>query len=166
MAIITQTRLKKLLHYNPVTGEFTNKINRHNARIGNLAGHINKSGYRVIVLNGKHYLAARLAYMYMQGAWPTNLVNRINHIKDDDSWSNLRDVNQREISTNKRKAKNNTSGHTGVCFHTKTRKWRAQIKVNGRAITLGDYTTYEEAVAVREHAEHEYGFHANHGEAA
>lgn len=52
--------------------------------------------------------------------------------------------------------KNNTSGVTGVSFRKDRNRWRAYIKFQGRNIHLGNFLTFEDAVAVRKVAEKEY----------
>ena len=58
---------------------------------------------------------------------------------------NLREATYKENGSNRAKQKNNTSGFKGVFSHRNTKKWRAQIVVNKKAIHLGYFTTAEEA---------------------
>lgn len=51
----------------------------------------------------------------------------------------------------------NTSGHCGVSFVAERKRWRAQIKIAGRAVFLGSFKTKEEAIAARKAAEIKYG---------
>ena len=46
---------------------------------------------------------------------------------------------------NKCKKPTNTTGYKGVYRHKGTRKWRAQISTNNRAMHLGSFTTKEQA---------------------
>lgn len=43
-------------------------------------------------------------------------------------------------------------------------KWGARIFVQGKHIDLGTYTSFADAVAARQLANKEYGFHENHGQ--
>lgn len=54
---------------------------------------------------------------------------------------------------NTRKKQNNTSGRTGVSWHTRLNKWCAFIGVNNRVIHLGSFDYKSEAIAAREAAE-------------
>ena len=68
-----------------------------------------------------------------------------------------------EQAINRSKFKNNTSGRTGVGQYRKNSDvWTAWISVNKKMKKLGDFKTFEEAVAAREQAELEYyGFIKN-----
>lgn len=57
-----------------------------------------------------------------------------------------------------RPARNNTSGVRGVTWHAGTKKWQARMQVDGRTVSLGYYTTIEEAAEARRKAvEKRYG---------
>ena len=59
------------------------------------------------------------------------------------------------ISTDK-PYKNNKSGVKGVRYEPSRKKWRADIRVNYKAILIGRYDTFEEAVKHRKEAEEKY----------
>ena len=69
--MITETRLKTALRYDPISGNFTWLVNAGRCRIGDVAGRINNQGYVQIGLDRKHYLAHRLAWFYTYGEWPS-----------------------------------------------------------------------------------------------
>lgn len=95
MIILTQEKLKKLLNYNPDTGDFIWKIDRGKAMEGDIAGYIDKhTGYRIIVINRKRYKASRLVFLYMQGQFPSDKVKHKNNIKDDNRFCNLYKTNE------------------------------------------------------------------------
>jgi HNH endonuclease/AP2 domain len=148
--MLTQKRLKELLHYNPETGIFTwlmkpsPQANRISA--DNIAGHINVEGYFVIGIDGKVYKAHRLAWFYMAGVWP-NQIDHINGIRNDNRWCNLRLVKKSQNALNRGENKNNTSGIKGVSWYKKYEKWVAQIGKNKKRINLGYFDTKEEAHA-------------------
>ena len=52
--------------------------------------------------------------------------------------------------------KNNKSGKTGVCWDKRSSKWMAYIRVHGKQITLGLYTSFDDAVKARQIAEDKY----------
>jgi hypothetical protein len=84
-------------------------------------------------------------------------------MRDDNRWENLRDVSRHENLKNQRLAKSNSSGITGVYWHSQAKKWGAQIKHNYRTIHLGMHEDIEDAKKAREDANKRYAFHENHG---
>lgn len=166
--MITQERLKELLHYCPNTGVFTNKVSRGNISADQVVGCRTKAKskqaiYIVIMLDKTLYRAHRLAWLYVYGDWPKYTVDHINGSGEDNRIANLRDVPCSEQQKNLPQQKNNTSGVTGVVWLKDKLKWRAQIKVSGRIKYLGTYADKADAVAARALAERKYGFHPNHG---
>lgn len=98
------------------------------------------------------------------GPIPIGLV--IDHIDgnpQNNRLENLRLVTQKTNSRNCRISTNNRSGHLGVYWDVRDRKWFAEIGVDGRKIKLGSSTDKEAVVALRKSAERKYGFHPNHG---
>jgi hypothetical protein len=146
--MITQKELKEVLEYNPETGVFTRiKSSNNPVKIGSIAGTIDKNGYRRITLNGKRYLAHRLAYFYMTGNFPENQIDHINHIRNDNRWTNLRPATKSENQSNAKISKRNTTGYKGVSYDKRRNKYRAEICHNHNRIKLGSYTTAIEAHA-------------------
>ncbi len=164
---MTQDKLKSLVHYEPTTGVFIWLVNRRNTRCkGKIAGNNYCKGYRHIKIDQKDYLSHRLAFLYMTGSIP-EFIDHKDHIRSNNIWSNLRAatvlINARNQSLNK----NNKSGFNGVSYH-KGKKyakspWIAYIKLNGIRKHLGSFVTKDEAIAAREAANIEHGFHENHG---
>lgn len=164
--ILTQKQLKELLNYNFNTGIFTwNKYRSHNARKNSVAGSLTSHKYISIVIFNKPYSAHRLAFLYMTGKFPTNQVDHINHIRDDNKWENLRETTHFENQKNRSLSPKNTSGICGVIKYKRTseNKWCSQIKVNQRCIHLGYYTEIWDAICSRKSAEYLHDFHINHG---
>lgn len=89
-------------------------------------------------------------------------MDHINGNTSDDRWENLREVTNAENLRNRKQAKTNKSGVTGVCWYKRTNKWKAYIH-HVKKKHLGFYATIEEAIAVRKAAEKRYGYHPNHG---
>ena len=141
MTELTQSRLKELLHYNPYTGIF-NWIKRK----GNVAGYSDK-GYIRIRVQDKLYAAHRLAWLYTHKTFPTNEIDHINRIKDDNRLINLREATRLQNNTNVGARANNTSGMKGVCLHKPSGKWVAGISIKGKSKHLGYFTTKQEAHA-------------------
>jgi hypothetical protein len=146
MKKITQAELKEILNYDSETGVFTWKVDRGGRyKKGMVAGGIDKEGYVVIRVLGVSYPAHRLAWLYIHGKYPDNILDHINRDRKDNRLSNLRDVTKAENNTNQSLTKRNTSGCKGVSHRGKYSKWHARITLKGYTIFLGSYNTKEEA---------------------
>ena len=161
---ITLSDLTNILKYDPDSGIFTWRTTHHRVKFGQIAGSKQQARNCIqICISGKMYKAHRLAFVFMTGSFPHDVVDHINGNGFDNRWDNLRDVSQATNSKNCRPSKNNTSGVMGVCFDKSRDKWLASIKVNRKNITLGRFETIEGAALARKKAEKKYGFHQNHG---
>ena len=143
MEHIKHDRLLELLEYNPDTGIFIWKVNRKRlAKAGSIAGSINGKGYIQISVDGKLYLAHRLAWFYCFQEWPENIIDHINGIKSDNRLDNLQDVTQNK-NIQKGSQKLSSSGFRNV--RKVCNKYQAHIKVNGKTIHLGMFDSGQEA---------------------
>jgi hypothetical protein len=151
---LTQEELKAFLSYDPETGVFTRKKYRsHLAKVGDEAGWVDTKGYIRIEINHKPYGAHRLAWLYVYGKFPDGQIDHINGRQGDNRIANLRIASNSENQQNVGLKRNNKSGFIGVHWHSRTNKWRAAIKINGRHKSLGNFTSVEEAAAARKKAE-------------
>lgn len=143
---ITQEKLKRLLRYDPSTGVFT-WLERPNNRIhiGDVAGQLNKDGYRLIRIEGQFYMAHRLAWFYLRGVWPSDEIDHRNGSRDDNRFDNLREATHGQNQQNRLANKNNSSGHLGVFFDKRRHRWFAQIRVNCRQVYLGSHDDKDKA---------------------
>ncbi len=97
--MITYTRLLEALYYDAITGEFTWKIDsRRNASRGQPAGILNGRNKQIktICIDGTAYMAARLAWLYVTGNWPIDLIGYINFDTTDTRFINLYEINRKE----------------------------------------------------------------------
>jgi hypothetical protein len=126
-----------------------------------------KSDYQSLTSSifNKPHKAHRVAWAIHYGKWPEHEIDHINGDTLDNRICNLRSVSRRENMMNASLPSDNKSGRIGVCFNKKTGKWLATIKVNRRQKYLGDFALIEDAIAAREAAERELGYHENHGRA-
>lgn len=155
--MLTQEKLKELLHYCPDTGVFTWRVAASKrVRVGEVAGSFNTLGYARIAVNGKLYGSHRLAWLYMHGEFPTDHIDHINRVPGDNRLCNLRAATQSENMQNKSQYRNNKSGHIGVSWKKSAKKWMAWIDVNCKTIYLGYFTDISEAIAARKAAEPQY----------
>lgn len=122
--------------------------------------HLLAAGGRITAQGYVGINRADLLHRVITNATPGTHVDHINGDKLDNRRENLRVVTPQINQVNrKRRNRNNTSGHRGVCYApaaSPTKHWRAQITVNGRNIHLGMFATKEEAVVARRAAELEH----------
>ena len=106
MVPINQAYLKSILNYEPMTGIFRWKIIKTGWRgsiiacPGDRAGHAKRDGYWGVVIDGKHLLAHRVAWLWMTGNWPEMAIDHIDRNKGNNRWSNLREATPSQNSLN------------------------------------------------------------------
>jgi len=145
--MLTQARLKGLLHYNPETGVFTRLVGSGSKRAGDISGSLMLNGYlSICILSKKNLLAHRLAFLYMEGALPPNQVDHINRDRADNRWTNLRHATSKE---NNRNTVNNVS-FIGVNWDKRHGKWKAiAARKEGKSRHLGNFKTHLAACYAR-----------------
>lgn len=148
-ANLERAALTRALNYDPLTGVFlwANPTSNRVA-VGEVAGQLDTHGHRLISVNGVRYGAHRLAWFYVHGVWPSDEIDHINLIKDDNRIENLREATRAGNCRNVSRKKNNKSGFKGVMRHSQAKhRFQAQITVNGRPKYLGLFDTAEQAHA-------------------
>lgn len=159
---ITQELLHELFEYRDGELYWKVKPNRR-IKIGDKAGSHNVSGYINVRVMGKYYRAHRLIYCMLHGYFP-KYIDHINNNPSDNRIENLRECTQSENLYNKCIQSNNKSGHKGVSWDTKSKKWRVRVYVNCKSNHLGFFDDVELAALVAEEARNKYhGEFANHG---
>lgn len=147
---LTSERLREVLDYNPETGDFTWK---ETLSVRAVKGrHAGTSGDRSVVtirIDKKHHKAHRLVWLYVYGVWPSGMIDHIDGNPANNAIANLRDCTMTENLGNSKKRKNNTSGFKGVTYSIdrkhRHKPWRVALKVAGKRIRTGGFTTPEEA---------------------
>lgn len=80
-------------------------------------------------------------------------VDHINGKPNDNRLENLRIVTHKNNMKNEKLYNNNKSGHKGVYYSTREKKWKAAIKSDSVVYHLGTFNTKDEAIYAREEAE-------------
>lgn len=146
MTELTAEVLRSKLDYSPETGVFTWRVRAGKAWPGRVAGSPDSYGHTQIRINTRKYAAHRLAWLYMTGAWPADMVDHIDGDPANNAFRNLREADNRLNQQNHRKAKRtNKTGLLGVSRKAKCST--ARIKVGDRVLFLGCFATDEEAHA-------------------
>jgi hypothetical protein len=145
--MITAQELRRVMRYDPATGQFTNLVRRGPLAPGDVCGSIRKSGYVCIGAAGKLHLAHRLAWLYVHGEFPSGHIDHANGNPTDNRIANLRECTISQNLANARRRSDNTSGHKGVSWHKKNQNWRVRIMTAKRYENVGSFGTKEEAIA-------------------
>ncbi|EOY5406042.1 HNH endonuclease [Cronobacter sakazakii] len=144
---LTQTYLKTILNYDPLTGLFSWLDRSRATKSKGFAGTVTKNGYINICINGKYLKAHRLAWLYVHGCFPPAFLDHINGVRSDNRIENLRECDRMSNQRNSSSIKG-TSSLKGVSYYARSGKWTAGIRINGKYKYLGRYKTQEEAHAM------------------
>lgn len=153
--MLTQERLKEVLHYDPETGLFTwlvrpGKFSRK--RVGDVAGYSRPDdGYVEIKIDGKSYYGHRLAFLYMTGSFPEHDGEHKNTNGSDNRWKNLRPATRSQNLGNTNVKRNSATGIKGVGVHH-TGRFYARFRYKN----LGVFDTAELASAAYSKAANDY----------
>jgi hypothetical protein len=171
--------LCKLLDYDPVTGFLTWKVRGSEWFKGARAASVCKGWNKRLA--GRPALACPDRYGYMHGhifnekAYAHQVIfvivhgykaDEIDHEHGDitdNRDGEMRPVTHRENMINRAISANNSSGRNGVSFQKNIGRWRAYITIHDRQRHLGYFDKVEDAIAARNMADIEHGFHKNHG---
>lgn len=169
---LTAEQIRAIFTYNPDEGLLRWKFaagmgGRYPA--GSVAGTLNKEGYRYVIVNGKHYRASRVIWLYVTGEWPKVQVDHEDRSTGNDKWNNLRLAtgSQNKANCGKYKGKGPKSSLLkGVQAVQKARsiRYRAIATKDGVREHLGYFDTEEEAhAAYLKRAEELHGEFASDG---
>jgi hypothetical protein len=168
--------LASLVDYDKSTGvmvwkaksEQTKDSARWNSRYsGKFCGTIDDKGYRRITFKRPpktiRIRAHQLAWVLVTGEMPKGEIDHINQNKQDNRFSNLRDVPKHINQRNVAKKSNNTSGAVGVIWHKQRGKWCAQAVTNGKHHHLGLFASFDDAKRASDIFRSRNGFSQLHG---
>lgn len=99
---------------------------------GNEAGYIMRTGYRLIEIADRPYLAHRLAWVIVHGYWPTEHIDHINGIRADNRQANLREATQANNGWNQKKHDDGSSGYKGVSLYDAQANGRLKSGLMGK----------------------------------
>lgn len=143
---LTQAKLKDVLEYDPLTGEFLWRQTLGGRFAGTKAGYQRPGSYLFIRIDGDLHRAHRLAWLYVHGKMPVGDLDHIDGDGGNNAISNLRIATRSQNNANKRREdKRNRSGFKGVSWNAACGRWQAHIKVNRKSKYLGLFDTPEEA---------------------
>jgi hypothetical protein len=103
------------------------------------------------------YTCKRIRMHRLINRTPFGLItDHINRDKLDNRKCNLRTVGKSINSINRDKPVNNKSGFKGVYWDTWSKKWRAELKINDKKVTLGRFLDIKDAIIARKNGEVKY----------
>lgn len=145
-----KSRLDEFFQYDGTTGDLTWKKSKGCVRAGTIVKTTNADGYITVHFDGVSFLAHRIIWKMVTGCDPADEIDHINNIRRDNSWSNLRECDRCQNTSNSRTPITNSSGVKGVHYHIGHNKWHAKIRHKRSEIHLGYFDTIEEASAAIE----------------
>ncbi len=165
---LTHEYLKQVIDYTPETGEFKWKITQGNNKYGNDAFHFvlrddNSAELATKILN-KRYQTLRLIVLWMTGFMPSpnRVVMPIDNNILNMKWSNIKVGSRSEANVKART--HGSCAMKGVHWDEYNKRYRAQIRINGKRNRLGLFKTESEAhAAYMKAARKHYGELANDG---
>lgn len=154
----TAEQIRTLFDYIPETGILLRKTGR---KAGQPIGWAHPSGYLRIKIDGFGYPVHRIAWIIMTGEWPSNVIDHINQIKNDNRWVNLRDIPHEKNLQNRSMLTKSKSGIKGIYWNEKVRKWQVHLAVDKKRVYLGLHVTLQEAIDARLAGERKYFTHSS-----
>lgn len=140
-----EDEIRNKLAYDPIKGVVTWKSKHHWQIPDNLvAERTSRDGYKRITLNGKSFMAHRVAWFLTHGAWPAKQLDHINRKRGDNRMSNLRLASLSDNRANTEVLAHSKSGVKGVRM-TPSGKWKATINKNKQVVYYQQFNTMEEA---------------------
>lgn len=135
--------MSDLFKYDISKGQLIWVSSRKQRYNGRIAGSVNNYGYRMVEINHVAYCVHRIVWLLKTKEWPKGQIDHINGNKDDNHFENLREVTARENCQNRRK--NRGGKLPGAYYHSRDRKWHAQIKLNYKSTYISTHDTELEA---------------------
>lgn len=158
---LTHEEACKMLSYDAADGVLrwkqkpVGKMGR--AKEGAPVGHTGKDGYVRATVKGQAVLVHRLVWFVVNGRWPEQFIDHINRNPSDNRLCNLQELdNASNLQRQYAPQRNSTTGYRGVTYNKTKKKFQATIKVNGKLLNLGRFTTPEEAYEAYLFAKQQY----------
>jgi hypothetical protein len=130
LTLPTVTEILQEFNYDSDSGVFRDAYaKKGRKRKDNTAGAVYSNGYLYLRINGKRYLAHRIAWKLLHGFDPPKEVDHKDTNRLNNRAKNLRLADESEQSRNSGLSVANTSGYKGVSFNAKKKRWVARIRV-------------------------------------
>ena len=141
----TVEEIKKVLWYDQESGLFLARFSARKHKPWRQIGSFESKGYLQIKIGKNIYMAHRLAWKYVTGNDPFDFqVDHVDLNKNNNAFSNLRLVSNKQNCENRKINVRNKTGHRGV--YMRGTRFVAEICHNYVRIKIGSYATIQEAV--------------------
>ena len=124
---------------------------------------INDDGYYFVCLNNNGEQKMKTIHRLVALAFIPNTHNELNvfHIDGNDKNNNIENlkwVTKAEYSRSRKKRENATSIYFGVNFKKDKKRWRAQIKINGKTKHIGYFANEKDAAKAYDRVAREHNY--------
>ena len=148
-----EDELRDNIRYDPETGLLWWKKRSSGRRFNKPVGSTsNTNGYVQICFRfmGKDLMLQghRVAWLLHFGNWPENLLDHKDRNRINNRIVNLREATDEQNAWNHTMRKDNKSGFRGVYLCKRSGKYRVNIRIDGKYVSLGSFDTAEEASVV------------------
>jgi hypothetical protein len=145
-------RFKELFVYED--GNLIRRVDKGKVKAGAKAGYYDGHGYIAVRVDYKVIMVHRIIWEIHNGPIKKGYyIDHVNGNRSDNRIENLRLATCSNNKWNSAVRKDNKSGCRGVRWHTKQRKWRAEITLFSKPIYLGNFDTISDAIDARHKAE-------------
>lgn len=140
---LTQAMLREHVDYDVETGIFRWRTKPLRGNVGDVATGEDGQGYLRLSVCGERHRAHRLAWLYVHGEWPRDLIDHVNMDRSDNRIANLRIATKAQNGVNRRTRGHALSGFRGVAMDKG--KYYAQFRATRKTKRVGPFLTPEEA---------------------
>ena len=138
-------RLKKCFRLNSKGELIRLRYMASNAKAGDIVrGSKHSEGYRVMGFENRILYVHRVVFALKHGYFP-HFIDHKNRNPADNRLSNLRASSPMHNQKNRKLSKKNKSGINGIYFATKEKKWKIQLRENGKRLNLGTFKNLKTA---------------------
>jgi hypothetical protein len=148
MTTVTQEEAHRLFEYRDGVLYWRERPAQSRKAKGNMeAGTDSGNGYRKVSINKKRYYEHRIIFLMHHGFIP-EIVDHIDGNTLNNNIDNIRASNKSLNACNSKIPSHNTSGHKGVLWLKREKKWGVRVQFNKRQIHLGSFFDKELACLV------------------
>lgn len=144
---VTLEDVMEIVSYEPDTGLFRRKVSKNQHPVGGVCGKtVGKGNHLAIRVNGRNFMAHRVAWLFTYGEWPDGAIDHIDGDPQNNRVSNLRIATASQNGGNLKIQTNNTSGFPCVYRKKGTDIWCVSVRKNNKNIGGGWHRDKNKAI--------------------